>query len=107
MENKKNKKFPDWASCGTNSHLNGLEGYPMVTMLSVADGPNSANSTGDIYFYLVNLDFPGHDVTFDKRMTLFFSQEMSQECSKKGIDPMCPTCVRVTISGTVERVRKV
>lgn len=94
----------NWTAMGTNSKK--FEGFPMVQVISIADSPLNEKSTGDIYFYLTNLDFTGRDLTADNRLTLLLSQEQDGTCSTNNIDPMEPTCGRTMISGSITKVFK-
>lgn len=90
----------EWTALGTNSaSAKGLNGFPMVNVISMADSKRGAPSTGDIYFLLTNLDFTGQDLMKSNRVTMLFSRDQNLECRKQQIDPMEPTCSRVMISG--------
>lgn len=105
LKKKKNKNL-EWASMGTISTLKSIEGFPMVNIISVADSGRNESSTGYIYFLLTNLDFTGQDLLKQNKLTAMFSNDQDLECSKKGIDPMEPTCGRIMISGTAVQVFK-
>lgn len=76
----------------------------MVNLKSVADSARDEPSTGNIYFYLTNLDFTGLDLLKSNKLTAMFSNDQDLECTKNGIDPMEPTCARIIISGSVLQV---
>lgn len=72
----------------------------MVNIVSMSDSARDEKSTGLIYFYMTDLDFTGHDLSKDNKLTIMLSQEQDQSCSKQNMDPMEPTCARVIIQGT-------
>lgn len=76
----------------------------MVNVISVADSKRGAPSTGNIYYYLTNLDYTAQDLMHDNHLTMLFSQEQNLACSHDNVDPMEPTCARVMISGQAEKV---
>jgi len=90
----------EWASMSTISTLKSISGFPMVNIISVADSAKDEPSTGNIYFYLTNLDFTGQDLMKNNKLTVMFSNDQDLSCSSKGIDPMEPTCARIMISGS-------
>lgn len=94
----------DWTAFGTNSATKELHGYPMVNVISVADSKRGDPSTGDIYYYLTNLDYTAQDLMRDNHLTMLFSQEQSLSCSLDNVDPMEPTCARIMISGQAIKV---
>lgn len=77
----------------------------MVNVISTADSPRGWKSTGQIYYFLTNLDFTAKDLLKDNKMTVMFSNDQDLSCSKKGIDPLEPTCPRIMISGSTYQVR--
>lgn len=93
-----------WTSMGTLSTLNSISGYPMVNIISVADSPRDAKSTGHIYFLLTDLDFTGQDLSVDNKLTALFSNDQDLECTNQNVDPMEPICGRVMISGQMKRL---
>lgn len=96
---------PDYASLGTISSLDDIKGYPMVSIMSVADSPRDGKSTGDIYLYLLHIDYITHDLKATNKLTALFSDNEDLSCAKRGLDPMEPTCARVMITGYVAQVR--
>jgi len=96
----------EWASMGTLSTLKSINGFPMVNIISVADSARDEPSTGDIYFYLTNLDYTGQDLMKNNKLTVMFSNDQDLECSKKGVDPMEPTCARIIMSGSAVELEK-
>lgn len=89
----------DWTAMGTVSTLSQIKGFPMVNIISVADSPRGNKSTGHIYFLLTDLDYTAQDLAIDNKLTVLFSNDQDLSCSKRGIDPMEPTCGRIIISG--------
>lgn len=81
-------------------------GYPMVNVISIADSPKDQKSTGNIYFYLTNLDFTGQDLQENNKLTVLLSQDQDLSCSSTKTDPMEPTCARVIIKGKLQKVRR-
>lgn len=79
----------------------------MVSIMSVADSVRGANSTGDIYLYLLHIDYITHDLKADNKLTALFSNNQDLSCTKRGLDPMEPTCSRVMITGYIAQVRKI
>lgn len=94
----------EWTSMGTLSTLKSINGYPMVNIISVADSPRDAKSSGHIYFLLTDLDFTGQDLRKNNKLTTLFSNDQDLECSNNDIDPMEPTCGRIMISGSVKQL---
>lgn len=89
----------EWVSMGSLSTVDAIKGYPMVNIIASADSAHGAKSTGTLYFYLTMLDYTAQDLSKDNRLTVLLSMEQDLECSKRGIDPMEPTCARIMISG--------
>lgn len=77
----------------------------MVSIMSVADSPRGANSTGNIYFYLLNIDYITHDLQAENKLTAMFSNDQDLACTNRGLDPMEPTCSRVMITGYIAQVQ--
>lgn len=94
----------EWTAMGTVSTLKAIEGYPMVNIISVADSPRNATSTGHIYFLLTDLDFTAQDLRVNNKLTVLFSNDQDLECTKQHVDPMEPVCGRVMISGRIKRL---
>ncbi|XP_037042373.1 protein CREG1 isoform X1 [Bradysia coprophila] len=94
----------EWASMGTLSTLKSINGFPMVNIISVADSGRDEPSTGRIYFYLTDLDYTGQDLMKNNKLTVLFSNDQDLACTKKGIDPMEPTCARIMISGEADKL---
>lgn len=92
----------DWTAMGTNSKY--FPGFPMVNIISIADSPKREKSTGNIYFYLTDLDFTGQDLTQDNKLTLLLSQEQDLSCTNANTDAMEPTCARIMVSGSITKV---
>lgn len=92
----------DWTSMGTNSLR--FPGFPMVNIISMADSPRNEKSTGNVYFYLTDLDFTGQDLTEDNKMTIMLSQDQDLSCKKANTDAMEPTCARIMFAGSVKKV---
>ncbi|XP_055617248.1 protein CREG1 isoform X2 [Toxorhynchites rutilus septentrionalis] len=89
----------EWVSMGSLSTVDTIKGYPMVNIIAAADSARGAKSTGTLYFYLTMLDFTAQDLSKDNRLTVLLSMDQDLDCSKRGIDPMEPTCARIMISG--------
>lgn len=89
----------EWVSMGSISTVDAIKGYPMVNIIATADSARSAKSTGTLYFYLTMLDYTAQDLSKDNRLTVLLSMDQDLDCSKRGIDPMEPTCARIMISG--------
>lgn len=81
-----------------------IKGYPTVNVVSVADSVRGEKSTGDIYFYVLKVDPLFADLKHENKITALFSDEQSLGCSKRGLDPMEPTCSRIMITGHVAQV---
>ncbi len=75
-----------------------------MNLKSVADSARGEPSTGNIYFYMIAEDFSARDLMKDNKLTVLFSDDQDLACSKKGIDPMEPTCTRVIIVGSAVEV---
>lgn len=89
----------EWVSMGSISTVDAIKGYPMVNIIATADSARGAKSTGTLYFYLTMLDYTAQDLSKDNRLTVLLSMDQDLDCSKRGIDPMEPTCARIMISG--------
>ncbi|CAD6992700.1 protein CREG1 [Ceratitis capitata] len=96
----------NWASVGSISTSDKIPDYPMVNILAVDDSALNGSSTGYIHFFLLNLDFTGRDTQQKNKVTFFFTEEQSNSCSKRGINPMEPACPRAMISGSVQKLDK-
>lgn len=92
----------DWTAMGTNSLK--FPGFPMVNIISIADSPKNEKSTGNIYFYLTDLDFTGQDLKEDNKVTIMLTQDQDQSCKKNNLDAMEPTCARIMIAGSIKKV---
>lgn len=73
--------------------------------MSVADSSRSGKSTGNIYLYLLNIDYITHDLKADNKLTALFSNDQDLTCANRGLDPMEPTCSRVMVTGYIAEVR--
>lgn len=89
----------EWVSMGSLSTVDAIKGYPMVNVIAVADSARGEKSTGTLYFYLTMLDYTAQDLSKDNRLTVLLSMDQDLYCSKRGVDPMEPTCARIMISG--------
>ena len=89
---------------GTISSQKSIEGYLNVNIISVADSGRGVKSTGNVYFYLVKLDFTAQDLIRENKLTALFSDDQDLACQKRGEDPMEPTCARITITGYAAQV---
>ncbi|XP_067616796.1 protein CREG1-like [Eurosta solidaginis] len=76
----------------------------MVNIIAVDDSALNGSSTGRIHFLLADFEFTGADALHNSRMTFFFSEEQSNSCNKRGVNPMEPACPRVMISGRVKKL---
>uniref|UniRef100_A0AAG5CSG4 CREG-like beta-barrel domain-containing protein n=1 Tax=Anopheles atroparvus TaxID=41427 RepID=A0AAG5CSG4_ANOAO len=94
----------EWVSMGSLSTVAAVKGFPMVNIISVADSARGAKSTGVLYFYLTMLDYTAQDLAKDNRLTVMLSLDQDLYCTKKGVDPMEPTCARIMISGTLVKI---
>ncbi|XP_063704921.1 protein CREG1 [Culicoides brevitarsis] len=92
----------DWTSMGTNSLQ--FPGFPMVNIISIADSPKNAKSTGNIYFYLTDLDYTGKDLSEDNKLTIMLSQDQDMSCRKANTDSMEPTCARIMMTGSIKKI---
>lgn len=92
----------DWTSMGTNSLQ--FPGFPMVNIISIADSPKHEKSTGNIYFYLTDLDYTGKDLKKDNKLTIMLSQDQDLSCTKASMDSMEPTCARIMVTGSIKKV---
>lgn len=81
-----------------------IRNYPFANVVSIADSPKKSKSTGTIYFFLTSLDFTAQDLMRNNHLTLLLSMDEDAYCTKKGVDPMEPTCPRIIISGSAERL---
>lgn len=91
---------------GSLSTVDAIKGYPMVNIIATADSARGAKSTGTLYFYLTMLDYTAQDLSKDNRLTVLLSMDQDLECSKRGIDPMEPTCARIMISGRAVKLEE-
>lgn len=89
----------NWTSMSTLSTADEFIGFPMVNIISMADSPVDAKSTGHIYYLLTDLDFTGQDLHKVNKLTVLFSDDQDLSCAQKQIDSMEPTCARVIIAG--------
>jgi len=99
-------KKSTWASVGTISTAEVIKGFPMVNMISIADGIKDGKSTGVIYFLLTDLDFTGKDLLVQNKITFMISNDQDLSCTKNDIDPMEPTCARIHLTGSVIKMDK-
>lgn len=77
-------------------------GYPMAGVISYADSALGEASTGQVYMLLTDLDIPEKDLKKDNKLTLLFTMAQYKNCT----DPMEPTCARLMMTGTMERIAK-
>lgn len=96
----------EWVSMGSLSTVEAIKGYPMVNIIAAADSARGAKSTGTLYFYLTMLDYTAQDLSKDNRLTVLLSMDQDLDCSKRGIDPMEPTCARIMISGRAVKLEE-
>ncbi|XP_058813285.1 protein CREG1-like isoform X2 [Topomyia yanbarensis] len=89
----------EWVSMGSISTVDAIKGYPMVNIIAAADSAHGEKSTGTLFFYLTMLDYTAQDLSKDNRLTVLLSMDQDLDCSKRGVDPMEPTCARIMISG--------
>lgn len=92
----------DWTSMGTNSLQ--FPGFPMVNIISIADSARNEKSTGNVYFYLTDLDFTGQDLAKDNKMTMMLTQDQDMSCRKTNTDSMEPTCARIMLTGSIQKL---
>lgn len=95
----------NWTSMTSISIADDIKGYPVASVVSVADSKWGEKSTGNIYFFMSNLSFTWKNLEADNKATALFSDDQDLACSSKGLDPMEPTCARTIISGKLERVQ--
>lgn len=95
----------NWASIGSISSDPRLKGFPMVTLISIADSAVGSPSTGHIYFMLTDMDFTGKDWNVHNNVTLLLTNDEDLACTRRGLDTMEPTCPRVIIAGNVRKLQ--
>ncbi|XP_058467608.1 protein CREG1 [Malaya genurostris] len=96
----------EWVSMGSLSTVEAIKGYPMVNIIAAADSARGEKSTGTLFFYLTMLDYTAQDLSKDNRLTVLLSMDQDLDCSKRGVDPMEPTCARIMISGRALKVQE-
>lgn len=96
----------EWVSMGSLSTVEAIKGYPMVNIIATADSARGDKSTGTLFFYLTMLDYTAQDLSKDNRLTVLLSMDQDLDCSKRGIDPMEPTCARIMISGRAVKLEE-
>ncbi|XP_054726578.1 protein CREG1-like [Anastrepha obliqua] len=89
----------NWAAVGSISHNEKITDFPMVNILAVDDSALNGSSTGRIHFLLADFEFTGADLLHNNKITLFFSEEQTGSCNRRGVNPMEPACPRIMISG--------
>lgn len=94
----------NWTAMGTLSSQPNIHGFPMVNIISIADSVTIGPSSGHIYFLLTDLDFTGQDLHVVNKLTALFSEDQDLSCTRNGTDSMEPTCGRVIITGSVQRL---
>jgi len=71
---------------------------------SFVDG-TTANSTGNLYFYVSDLDASMVDIAVNPNASFTLSEEMIDDyCSQQGVDPEDPRCIRVVLMGEMKEV---
>lgn len=96
----------NWTSLATLSIADDIKGYPVASVVSVADSEWGNKSTGGIYFYMSNLSFSWKNIQANNKITALFSEDQDLSCSSIGRDPMEPTCARAIISGKMTILNK-
>ncbi|XP_055856292.1 uncharacterized protein LOC129919442 isoform X2 [Episyrphus balteatus] len=96
----------NWASVATISSDSANTGYPMVNLLSTADSKVGADSSGEIYFYMMGVDKVARDVRKDNKISFMFTDAQEGECNKRGDDPWSHKCARTLITGQVKRLEE-
>lgn len=82
----------------TSLHLNGSA---FGNVNSFSDGTSVANATGRIFLYVSDQDASGQDVIADPRASFTISQQSTNATGCGGTDAEDPTCMHLTLSGTV------
>lgn len=95
----------NWTSMASTSISADNIGYPVASVVSVADSKWGEKSTGNIYFFMSDLSFTWKNLHADNRATVLFSEDQDLACTSKGVDPMEPTCARAIISGKLEQMQ--
>ncbi|XP_055908254.1 uncharacterized protein LOC129943064 [Eupeodes corollae] len=96
----------NWASVATISSDPANPGYPNVNLLSTADSKVGADSTGEIFFYMMGVDKVARDVRKDNKISFMFTDAQEGECNKRNDDPWSHKCARTLISGQVKRLEE-
>lgn len=96
----------NWTSMASLSIADDIKGYPVASVVSVADSAWGGKSSGGIYFYMSDLSFTWKNIQASNRVTALFSEDQDLACTSIGRDPMEPTCARAIISGQLELVDK-
>lgn len=94
----------DWTSMGTIASMDPIKGFPMARIVSVADSALHAKSTGNVYFYSLEVSSVTKDLRADNRVTVTFTDDQDLSCTNRGIDTMEPTCPRAMITGYAVQV---
>lgn len=90
----------EWGTVSTISRH--LGGTPFGNALSFGDGPR-CQPTGRLLFYLTTMDATAQDLAYNSNASLTIC-EAQLEGSCSGVDPEDPTCAKLSLSGSLERV---
>jgi len=90
----------DWGTLATSSRI---YEQPFGDLVSFADGPVESNK-GTPYFFISSMSTTWKNIQHNSTVSLTVSEAQSDYCEIKGVDPMEPTCARITLTGEVEQV---
>ncbi|XP_044761405.1 protein CREG1 [Coccinella septempunctata] len=92
-----------YVSIATISVQDDIKGYPFATIKSISDGP-ADNSTGNVYFYMSDMELSQQDIEKDSRCTILASLADVGYCEEKKYDPQDPRCAKAILTGRLVRV---
>lgn len=95
----------NWTAMSSISIADDIKGYPVVSVVSVADSKWGERSTGNINFFMSNLSFTWKNIHADNKVTVLFSEDQDLACTAANVDPMEPTCARAIISGKLAELQ--
>jgi hypothetical protein len=94
----------DWGAVATISTRKDIQSFPVVNLISIADGP-VGNGTGIPYMYLTPFDYVAQDLSKDHRATLMVTLAQGHYCIRNEYDPMDPRCARVMLTGKIKALK--
>ena len=95
----------DWAVFASLSSREPFKGFPFASATSISDGYDLASSSGIPYIYKMSGELSVNDWKLDSRAAMTATLAQGDYCSMKHMDPQDPRCARVTLTGSIIKVK--